>query len=66
MFAVGSTGTTNQIFMCHDLMVELGRLDMAMEEACSRGGTDDENVLESLQAKRDHVVAALSKLTQQG
>lgn len=61
MFAVGSTGTTDQIFMRHDLMVELGRLEMAMEEACN-----DENVLESLQAKRDHVAAALSKFAQQG
>lgn len=66
MFAVGSTSTTNQIFMCHDLMVELGRLDMAMEEASSRGGTDDEGVLDSLRAKRDQVAAALSKFTQQG
>ncbi|MGH8121150.1 MAG: hypothetical protein ACREPT_00075 [Rudaea sp.] len=63
MFGDGSTGTKNQIFMRHDLMVELGRLEMAMEEA---GSTDTDNVLESLQAKRDRIAAALSKLTQQG
>lgn len=65
MFGEGSTGTTNQIFMRHDLMVELGRLEMAMEEACSRRGINDEDALESLQAKRDRIAAALSKLTQQ-
>ncbi len=51
--------------MRHDLMVELGRLEMAMEEACSRRGINDEDALESLQAKRDRIAAALSKLTQQ-
>jgi hypothetical protein len=62
MLAEVSTATTDPVFLRHDLMVELGRLEMAMEDACSRRGTDEEGVLESLKVKHARIAAVLSRL----
>lgn len=47
----------------HDLMIELGRLEMAMEDA-NRNASDVEqkSTIENLQHKYERVSAALSKL----
>jgi len=72
MFDETLSNTNDPIFLRHDLMVELGRLEMAIEEVCSHRGTDANNQaslkvlvsLESLQAKHAQIATALSKLAQ--
>jgi hypothetical protein len=54
----------NPLFLRHDLMIELGRLEMAMEDACSRQGANDPSAIESLQTKHARIAAALSRLPQ--
>ena len=64
MLAENNATATNPLFLRHDLMIELGRLEMAMEDACSRQGANDSNMLESLQTKHARIAAALSKLAE--
>jgi hypothetical protein len=46
----------------HDLMIELGRLEMAMEDANERHDPDQQSMIDYLQNKYARVTAALSKL----
>ena len=46
----------------HDLMIELGRLEMAMDDAQQQTDADQQQALETLQTKYDRVSAALDKL----
>ena len=66
MFDETLSNTNDQIFLRHDLMVELGRLEMAIEEVCNHHGANghDQGSLESLQAKHAQIATALSKLAQ--
>jgi hypothetical protein len=48
----------------HDLMIELGRLEMAMEDASQHKEMDRQAALENLQHKHARVSAALDKLPQ--
>jgi len=64
MLAENSNNTINPLFLRHDLMIELGRLEMAMEDACSRQGANDGSMIETLQTKHARVAAALNKLAE--
>ncbi len=64
MLAENNVTVTNPVFLRHDLMIELGRLEMAMEDACSRQGANDSDMLESLQSKHARIAAALTKLAE--
>jgi hypothetical protein len=46
----------------HDLMIELGRLEMAMEDVEQQQDFDHQNMIENLQNKHARVSAALNKL----
>ncbi len=46
----------------HDLMIELGRLEMAMEDANQRHDPEQQGMIENLQSKHARVSAALNKL----
>ena len=49
----------------HDLMIELGRLEMAMDDFSERtAGNDPQNTIENLQSKHARVSAALDRLPQ--
>ena len=64
MLAENNATGTNPLFLRHDLMIELGRLEMAMEDACGRQGANDNSMIETLQTKHARVAAALSKLSE--
>jgi len=46
----------------HDLMIELGRLEMAMEDVNQRHDSEQQGMIENLQNKHARVTAALNKL----
>ena len=46
----------------HDLMIELGRLEMAMDDAQQQTDAEQQLALENLQNKHARVSAALDKL----
>ncbi len=62
MLAEASTNSMNPLYLRHDLMIELGRLEMAMEDVCSRQGANDPSSLATLQNKHARVADALNKL----
>jgi hypothetical protein len=64
MLAENNNAAINPLFLRHDLMIELGRLEMAMEDACGRQGANDNSMIETLQTKHARVAAALSKLSE--
>lgn len=64
MFDNTAVNVMNPMFLRHDLMIELGRLEMAMEDACSRHGANDSNAMESLQTKHARIADALNRLPQ--
>lgn len=50
-------------YLRHDLMIELGRLEMAMEDAHLRpADAERQTAIETLQAKHARVSAALNRL----
>jgi len=55
-----TAATTNTTFLRHDLMIELFRLEMAMEDSQRQGANDDS--FDTLQSKHARVADALSKL----
>jgi len=64
MLAENNNAAINPLFLRHDLMIELGRLEMAMEDACGRQGANDNSMIETLQTKHARVAAALTKLSE--
>jgi len=58
---IAETATTaNTTFLRHDLMIELFRLEMAMEDSQRQGANDDS--IDTLQSKHARVADALTKL----
>ncbi|TLY52033.1 MAG: hypothetical protein E6K53_05555 [Gammaproteobacteria bacterium] len=57
---LAETSTSNTTFLRHDLMIELFRLEMAMEDSNRQGANDDS--IDTLQSKHARVADALSKL----
>jgi hypothetical protein len=50
------------VFLRHDLMIEIGRIDMALEEFRDRAAANQVQVLESLQKRRATLSDALTRL----
>ncbi|GAH38347.1 MAG: hypothetical protein J0I77_06880 [Rudaea sp.] len=64
MLTENHTSISSVQHLRHDLMIELGRLEMAMEDANRRQDTEQQSTIESLQNKHARVSAALSRLPQ--
>ncbi|MCB1572618.1 MAG: hypothetical protein R3F08_01235 [Dokdonella sp.] len=53
----------NPLFLRHDLMIELGRLEMAMQDMRSTAAVNDANAqLQQLESRRARINEALSRL----
>jgi hypothetical protein len=65
MLTENHTSISSVQHLRHDLMIELGRLEMAMEDASRRQDAEEQqSTIESLQNKHARVSAALSRLPQ--
>jgi len=62
MLATAAALTVNPLFLRHDLMIELGRLEMAIEDVRTHSA-NDQNDLPPLEAKLARVTEALSRLS---
>jgi hypothetical protein len=62
MLATAVALTVNPLFLRHDLMIELGRLEMAIEDVRTHSA-NDQNDLPPLEAKLARVTEALSRLS---
>jgi len=62
MLATAAALTVNPLFLRHDLMIELGRLEMAIEDVRTHSA-NDQNDLSPLEAKLARVTEALSRLS---
>jgi hypothetical protein len=60
MSAMISQYTNDPVFLRHDLMIEIGRIDMALDESRDRVAANE--VLESLQKRRATLNDALTRL----
>ena len=56
------TSISSAQYLRHDLMIELGRLEMAMENASQQEDVGQQSTFENLQHKHARVSAALDKL----
>ncbi len=54
---------SNPIFLRHDLMIELGRLEMSMEDANNHPSANDQRQVEPLQVKIARINEALESLS---
>lgn len=52
----------NPLFLRHDLMIELGRLDMVIEDARTRQQTPQNELVVQLETRRARINEALSRL----
>lgn len=52
--------TLNPLFLRHDLMIELGRLDMALGQARAQAAADAVDQLEARRAKLDEALTRMS------
>ena len=59
-----ATMSVNPLFLRHDLMIELGRLEMAIDEVRSNqpAANDREHIVTELETKCARINEALSKL----
>ena len=64
MLTENHTSISSVQHLRHVLMIELGRLEMAMGDANRRQDTEQQSTIESLQNKHARVSAALSRLPQ--
>ena len=62
MLATAAALTVNPLFLRLDLMIELGRLEMAIEDVRTHPA-NDQNALPPLEAKLARVTEALSRLS---
>lgn len=62
MLATAAALTVNPLFLRHDLMIELGRLEMAIEDVRSHA-SNDQHSLSPLQTKLERINEALSRLS---
>jgi hypothetical protein len=63
MLAVVDTLSLNPLFLRHDLMIEMGRLEMQIEEVRSQTSANDGRVLSPLEQRLARVNEALSRLS---
>ena len=63
MLAVVDTLSLNPLFLRHDLMIEMGRLEMAIEHVRSQESANDPRALSPLEQRLARVNEALSRLS---
>lgn len=63
MLAVIDTLSLNPLFLRHDLMIEMGRIEMQIEEARSTTSANDGRALTPLEQRLARVNEALSRLS---
>lgn len=63
MLATAAALTVNPLFLRHDLMIELGRLEMAIEDVRSHPSANDQHSLTPLETKLARINEALSRLS---
>ncbi|HEX3896257.1 MAG TPA: hypothetical protein VHW73_08600 [Rudaea sp.] len=63
MLAVVDTLSLNPLFLRHDLMIEMGRLEMQLEEVRSQASANDGRVASPLEQRLARVNEALSRLS---
>jgi hypothetical protein len=63
MLAVIDTLSLNPLFLRHDLMIEMGRLEMAIEQVRSQESANEPRVLTPLEQRLARVNEALSRLS---
>ena len=63
MLATAAALTVNPLFLRHDLMIELGRLEMAIEDVRSHASANDQHALQPLETKVSRITEALSRLS---
>ena len=63
MLAVVDTLSLNPLFLRHDLMIEMGRLEMQIEQVRSQTSANDGRVLSPLEQRLARVNEALSRLS---
>jgi hypothetical protein len=63
MLAVVDTLSLNPLFLRHDLMIEMGRLEMQIEEVRSHTSANDGRVLTPLEQRLARVNEALTRLS---
>jgi hypothetical protein len=54
--------TINPLFLRHDLMIELGRVEMALADLRERSPSEEPAIVEPLQSKLSRINEALSRL----
>ncbi|SFN01995.1 hypothetical protein [Dokdonella immobilis] len=63
MMSTAASMNLNPLFLRHDLMIELGRLEMAMQDMRSTTAMNDANAqLQQLESRRARINEALSRL----
>ena len=62
MLAVIDTLSLNPLFLRHDLLIEMGRLEMAIENARTQPSANDHGVA-PLQQKLERINEALNRLS---
>ena len=63
MLTVVDTLSLNPLFLRHDLMIEMGRLEMAIEQVRSHASANDGRMLSPLEQRLARVNEALSRLS---
>lgn len=63
MSASASALTVNPLFLRHDLMIEMSRLEMALDNARVHPSANDPHVLAPLETKLARINEALSRLS---
>jgi len=55
--------TVNPLFLRHDLLIELGRLEMAIEDAREQASSNDRDMISPLETKKQRINEALVRLS---
>jgi len=55
--------TLNPLFLRHDLMIEMGRLEMALDHARAHEAANEQQALAPLETKLARINEALSRLS---
>jgi hypothetical protein len=63
MLAVVDTLSLNPLFLRHDLMIEMGRIEMQIEEVRSHTSANDGRMLTPLEQRLARVNEALTRLS---
>jgi hypothetical protein len=63
MLAVVDTLSLNPLFLRHDLMIEMGRIEMQIEEVRSHTSANDGSMLTPLEQRLARVNEALTRLS---